>query len=109
MAKEYSDPLEWTEGEIGVLTLTLKSADRTTFAVLVTDTITAKYAENGGDYASIGACSLNDGANGVIDLTINAAASALLTQGNYDLIIWVARGSTVNKAFGPARLVVSKG
>lgn len=109
MAKQYSDPLEWTAGEIGVIQLTLKDADRDDFALLETDTIIAKYAEPGSDYATIGSVAINDGTNGIVDLTIDSTASALLTQGMYDIIIWVTRGSTVVKAFGPARLVVSKG
>ena len=109
MAKQYSDPLEWTDGELGTFQLTLKDADRDAFAVLVTDTLTAKYAEPGSDYAEIGAVTISDGTNGVVDLAIDATASALLTQGNYDLIIWVTRGATILKAFGPAKIVVSKG
>ena len=109
MAKQYSDPLEWTDGQLGTFQLTLKDADRDAYVLTGAETLTAKYAEPGSDYAEIGTVTISDGTNGVVDLTIGAVASALLTQGNYDLIIWVTRGATVLKAFGPSRVVVSKG
>ena len=109
MAKQFCDPLEWTEGELGAFQITLKTADRDAYALLGTDTITAKYALGGEDYAVIGSCAINDGDNGVIDLTIDATASLLLAEGKYALQFWVERGSTIKKAFGPSRLIVSKG
>ncbi len=85
--------IEAVQGEYGYwFEFTLKNADRTAYT-LSGETITMRVAKEGESGAQVGTATIYDAANGIVHVTITSSDAAVLTEGQYQVQLWIDNGT----------------
>ena len=85
--------IEAVQGEYGYrFEFTLKNADRTVYT-LSGETITMRVAKEGESGSQVGTATIYDAANGIVHVAITTSDAAVLTEGQYQVQLWIDDGS----------------